>query len=66
MTLSIEINEKGLADFSSLKYEQSIIQSALRLTYQEADELIRTQDNTKFILTQKVKPEVESAVKAKL
>ena len=66
MTLSIEINEKGLGDFSSLKYEQSIIQSALRLTYQEADELIRTQDNTKFILTQKVKPEVESAVKAKL
>lgn len=66
VTLSIEINEKGIADFTSLQYELSVIQSAVRLTYQEADELIRSKDEQKFILSDKCKPEIENSVKAKL
>ena len=41
MTLTIDMNEKGIADFSTAAYSLTVLKSTARLTYDEADRLIK-------------------------
>jgi exoribonuclease R len=44
VTLSLDINEQGIVDFSTAKYTLSQLKNTVRLTYKEADKLIICQE----------------------
>lgn len=53
ITLSIDVNTDGLFDFSSARYDMTVLKNTVRLSYESADLLIRQKDDAKLILPEK-------------
>lgn len=67
VTLTIDMNDKGMADFSSAGYSLTVLKSAARLTYEVADRLIKVPEGeVKLLLTGKCPEEVEVKLRSQL
>lgn len=53
ISLSIDVNADGLFDFSSAKYDMTVLKNTVRLSYESADLLIKQKDEAKYILSEK-------------
>lgn len=54
------MNDEGIIDLSSAKYELTTIRNTVRLSYKQADELINNADETKTVLVDKCSKEIET------
>ena len=67
VTLTIDMNDKGIADFSSAVYSLTVLKSAARLTYEVADRLIKTPEGeAQMLLAGKCSEEVEVKLRTSL
>ena len=64
VTLTIDMNDKGIADFSSAAYSLTVLKSTARLTYDEADQLIKAPDaDDRLLLAGKCSDQVEAKLR---
>lgn len=62
----MDINDNGIVDFSSIKYDQSLIKNRVKLSYDLAEKLIRNKDSESFLLTDRISTDLEKALRESL
>lgn len=66
ITLYADLDSQGMIDFSTVKYESTILKNTMRLTYLEADQLITSTTDDLILGEERCSKDLEKTVKQKL